>query len=183
LAASATTATLTWDIVVTNTPDVLTKEVADFPIGLLIATTRQLVAADAFVRSGAWAQGAGFPLSPSRRDRKIGLVRMGRIGEAIGRRCVAMGLKVTYHSRRRRADLDLAYCPDLVNLASDSEVLIVLVPGGPATHGLIDGTIPNALGANGILINVARGTVVDEQALISDHEGASDTGGRARRFP
>ena len=153
-------------IVVTNTPDVLTEEVADFTIGLLVATTRRLVAADAFVRSGAWGRGESFPLSPSLRNRRIGIVGMGRIGAAIGRRCSAMGLDVAYHSRTRRPDLDFDYYPSLVDFASAADVLIVVVPGGPATNGLVDRTVLNALGPNGILINIARGTVVDEPALI-----------------
>lgn len=154
-------------IVVTNTPDVLTDEVADFTLGLLISTTRRIVAADSFIRSGAWAAGASFPLSPSLRGRRIGLVGMGRIGTAIGQRCAAMGLDVAYHSRTAKRDIPFEYFASPVDLAKAVQVLIVVVPGGPETDKMIDAEVIDALGSDGILINVARGSVVDEPALIS----------------
>lgn len=151
-------------IVVTNTPDVLTEEVADFALGLMIAAVRRIPAADAFVRSGAW-EGAAFPLTPSLRGRRIGLLGMGRIGAAIARRVAAMGLGVAYHSRRR-ADVPYAYHDSALGLAQGSDVLIVIVPGGAETDGLVDAAMLEALGPQGILVNMARGSVVDEPALI-----------------
>lgn len=151
-------------IVVTNTPDVLTEEVADFTLGLMIATVRLIPAADAFVRSGAW-EGAGFPLTASLRGRRIGLLGMGRIGAAIARRIAAMGLEVAYHSRSP-AKVPYAYYDSALGLAEASDVLIVIVPGGAATDGLVDTAMLEALGPQGVLINMARGSVVDEPALI-----------------
>lgn len=159
-------------ITVTNTPDVLTDEVADFTIGLMLATVRRIVAADRFLRSGAWAEGAAFPLSASLRNRRIGLLGMGRIGQAIARRCAAMGLEVAYCSRTRHADLPYSYHSEPVSLASAVEVLIVIVPASPATDGLVSRDVIAALGASGVLVNVARGSVVDEGALI----GALESG-------
>lgn len=154
-------------IVVTNTPDVLTEEVADFTIGLLIATVRRLADADRFVRSGAWAAGTPFPLTASLRGRKIGLVGLGRIGQAIARRCEGMGLEVSYFSRTRRAGIGYDYFPDPASLARAVDVLIVIVPGDATTEGLIGQKVLAALGPQGVLINVARGTVVDETAMIA----------------
>lgn len=153
-------------VVVTNTPDVLTDEVADFTIGLTIATVRRIAAADAFVRRGDWAAGKVFPFSPSLRNRRIGVVGMGRIGEAVARRCAGMGLEVAYHSRTSKPALPYAYYPTSMALAEAVDLLIVVVPGGPATDGMIDASVIDALGPNGILINVARGSVVHEAALI-----------------
>lgn len=151
-------------IVVTNTPDILTEEVADFALGLMIATVRRIPAADAFVRGGGWERG-GFPLTASLRGRRIGLLGMGRIGAAIARRVAAMGLEVAYHSRRP-ADVPYAYHDAAVGLAGVSDVLIVIVPGGADTDGLVGPEVLAALGPQGVLINMARGSVVDEPALI-----------------
>jgi lactate dehydrogenase-like 2-hydroxyacid dehydrogenase len=153
-------------IVVTNTPDVLTEEVADFTLGLMIATVRRITAADAFVRSGKWEKG-GFPLSPTLRGRRIGLLGMGRIGSAIARRCTGMGLEVCYHSRTRNPQVDHVWHPTVIDLARAADVLIVIVPGSAETEGLVDEAVLQALGPDGVLINVARGKVLDEAALIA----------------
>jgi lactate dehydrogenase-like 2-hydroxyacid dehydrogenase len=153
-------------IVVTNTPDVLTEEVADLTLGLLIATVRAIPAAERFVRSGAWADGKQFPLSSSLRNRRIGIVGMGRIGRAVARRCEAMLLPVSYFGRAPKAGLTNRYYADLRELARDVNTLIVSVPANKQTKGLIDLQVLQALGADGVLINVARGSVVDEPALI-----------------
>ena len=153
-------------ITITNTPDVLTEEVADLTLGLLIATVRRIPAADSFVRSGAWAQGQSFPLTASLRNRTIGIVGLGRIGAAVARRCAAMGLDVAYCARSEKTGHPYRYFDNAIALAEAVEVLIVTAPGGPETTGLIDARVLAALGSNGILINVSRGTVVHETALI-----------------
>jgi lactate dehydrogenase-like 2-hydroxyacid dehydrogenase len=153
-------------IVVTNTPDVLTEEVADTAIGLLLCTARELVTAERYVRAGKW-RARGYPLSKATlRNRTVGMVGMGRIGKAIARRLDAMLVPVVYHTRRKAADLSYRHYPGLIDMARDVDVLMVIVPGGPATRNLIDAQVLAALGSDGILINMARGSVVDEPALI-----------------
>ncbi|HUE19880.1 MAG TPA: 2-hydroxyacid dehydrogenase [Stellaceae bacterium] len=153
-------------IVVTNTPDVLTEEVADTAIGLLLCTARELVTAERYVRAGKWRT-RGYPLSKATlRNRTVGMVGMGRIGKAIARRLDAMLMPVVYHTRRKAADLSYRHYPSLIDMARDVDVLMVIVPGGPATRNLIDAQVLAALGPDGILINMARGSVVDEPALI-----------------
>ena len=153
-------------IVVTNTPDVLTEEVADTTIGLLIATVRQLPQAERYLRAGKWLE-KPFPLTAATlRDRTIGIIGMGRIGKAIAKRLEAFGLAVVYHSRRPTSGVPWRHYPDLIAMAHDVDVLIVIVPGGPATKNLVNRDVLEALGPNGILINIARGSVVDETALI-----------------
>ncbi|MCK0208203.1 2-hydroxyacid dehydrogenase [Starkeya koreensis] len=152
-------------VVVTNTPGVLDDEVADLTIGLLLATLRRIPQAERYLRAGKWPTG-GFPLSPTLRDRTIGIVGMGRIGRAIARRLEGFGRPIAYHSRRPVADVPYAHYPDLKALARDVDALIVIVPGGPETDRMIDAEVLAALGPTGVLINVARGSVVDEPALI-----------------
>jgi lactate dehydrogenase-like 2-hydroxyacid dehydrogenase len=152
-------------IVVTNTPDVLNEEVADTTLALLLQTVRQLPQAERYLRAGKWLE-KSFPLSPTLRDRTIGMVGMGRIGKAIARRLAAFGVPIVYHSRKPAAGVPYKHYPDLVAMARDVDVLIVIVPGGPGTKNMINAEVLKALGPNGILINVARGSVVDEPALI-----------------
>lgn len=153
-------------IVVTNTPDVLNEEVADTTLGLLLMTVRQLPQADQHVRKGLWRDHS-FPLTPSSlQGRTVGIVGMGRIGEAIAHRLESFGVAIAYHTRNPREHVSYRYFDDLVALAEAVDTLVVIVPGGPATRHLINRQVLEALGANGILINVARGSVVDEQALI-----------------
>jgi len=152
-------------IVVTNTPDVLNDEVADLAVALLLATVRRLPQADRFVRSGRWLQG-NFPLGPTLRDRTVGLVGMGRIGKRIAQRLSAFEVPIVYHSRTARPDVPYRHYPDLLAMAKDVDTLLAILPGGPATKGLIDAAVLAALGPDGILINVARGSVVDEPALV-----------------
>ncbi|HEY2431402.1 MAG TPA: 2-hydroxyacid dehydrogenase [Vicinamibacterales bacterium] len=154
-------------VVVTNTPDVLTEEVADTAIGLLLMTVRELGAAERYLRAGRWAAQGPYPLSPSLRDRTVGIVGLGRIGMAIARRLDAMKVSVAYHSRRARADASYRYYPHLREMAADVDVLLVIVPGTAATRHLVDADVLAALGPNGVLINVGRGSVVDEAALIA----------------
>jgi lactate dehydrogenase-like 2-hydroxyacid dehydrogenase len=152
-------------IVVTNTPDVLNDEVADTTVALLLQTVRQLPQAEKYLRAGKWLE-KPFPLSHTLRDRMIGIVGMGRIGKAIAKRLEAFGLPIVYHSRKKAADVSYKHYPDLIAMARDVDVLIVIVPGGPATKNMINSEVLKALGPNGVLINVARGSVVDEPALI-----------------
>lgn len=153
-------------IVVTNTPDVLTEEVADLTLGLMIATVRRLPQADRYVREGKWLA-QSFPLSGTLRGKRVGIAGLGRIGRAIATRVAAFGLAIAYYGRSRHQDVPYAYYADLVALASDVDILIVVTPGGDATRHLVNAEVLAALGANGVLINVARGSVVDEPALIA----------------
>jgi lactate dehydrogenase-like 2-hydroxyacid dehydrogenase len=153
-------------VTVTNTPDVLTEEVADTALGLLLCTAREFPQAERYLRAGKWAQ-KGYPLSKATlRDRTVGLVGMGRIGQAIARRLDAMQVPVVYHSRRPAAGVAYKHYPKLIDMARDVDVLLVITPGGAATKNLIDAEVLAALGRDGILINMARGSVVDEPALI-----------------
>ncbi len=145
----------------------LTEEVADVAMGLLIATLREFVKADRYLRSGLW-QTQNYPLSAgSLRDRKIGIVGMGRIGQAIGRRLEASRVPVFYHSRKPSAAVSYQHYPDLMEMAKAVDTLIVIVPGGAATAKMINADVLKALGPRGVLINVARGSVVDEPALVA----------------
>jgi|SRR5579871_326245 lactate dehydrogenase-like 2-hydroxyacid dehydrogenase len=153
-------------IIVTNTPEVLTEEVADTALGLLLCTVRELPQSDRFVRAGKWAQ-QGFPLTRATlRNRTVGMVGMGAIGKAIARRLDAFGVPVVYHARNKRPEVPYRHYPNLLDMARDVDTLMVIVPGGAATANLINAHVLDALGPNGILINMARGSVVDEPALI-----------------
>src|SRR6202051_4294843 len=155
------------NIVVTNTPDVLTEEVADIAMGLLISTLREFIKADRYVRSGLWTT-QNFPLSVgSLRDRKVGMVGMGRIGQAIGRRLDASRGPVVYYSRNPADGVSYKHYPDLIEMAKAVDTLVIIVPGGPATAKLINADVMRTLGPRGVVINVARGSVVDEPALIA----------------
>jgi len=153
-------------IVVTNTPEVLNEEVADTALGLLLCTVREFPQAERYVRAGKWEQ-AQYPLTKATlRNRTVGMVGMGRIGKAIARRLDAFGVPVVYHSRNPQSGVSYKYYPKLVDMARDVDTLMVIVPGGPSTQNMINAEVLKALGPNGILINMARGSVVDEPALI-----------------
>jgi lactate dehydrogenase-like 2-hydroxyacid dehydrogenase len=152
-------------VIVSNTPDVLTDEVADLALGLLLATIRQLPQADAYLRRGEWLK-APFPLTTTLRGRKIGIVALGRIGKAIARRIEGFGVEIAYHGRSRQADVPYPYFANLKEMAAAVDVLLSVAPGGAETHRIINAEVLEALGPEGILINVGRGTVVDEPALI-----------------
>ncbi len=152
-------------VLVTNTPDVLTEEVADTALGLLLCTVREFPQADRYLRAGKWLQG-NYPLTASLRERKAGIVGLGRIGKAIAKRLEAFGLPVAYHNRNKQADVSNRYYANVVDLARDVDILIVVTPGGASTKNLIDSKVLEALGPDGILINIGRGSAVDEQALI-----------------
>ncbi len=153
-------------ITVTNTPDVLTEEVADTALGLLLCTVREFPEAERHVRAGKWLH-ENYPLSKATlRNRTVGLVGMGRIGQAIARRLDAMQVPVVYHSRRPAAGVSYYYYPMLLDMARDVDVLLVITPGGAETKHLINAEVLKALGREGILINMSRGSVLDERALI-----------------
>ncbi len=154
-------------IVVTHTPDVLTEEVADTAIGLLICTVRELPQAERYLRAGQWHKG-NYPLSRATlRNRRVGLIGMGRIGRAIACRLEAFGMPIAYHTRRPRPGLAYRHYADLIDMARNVDTLIVIVPGGAATRNMVGASVLEALGPDGILINVARGSVVEEPALIA----------------
>lgn len=154
-------------IVVTNTPDVLTEEVADTALGLLLMTVRELSAAERHLRAGKWPAG-NYRLTPATlRNRTVGIAGLGRIGLAIARRLDAMGVPVIYHTRTPRTGVPYRHYPDLRAMAEAVDILLVVLPGSPATKNLIDRPILEALGPDGILVNVGRGSVVDEPALTA----------------
>jgi lactate dehydrogenase-like 2-hydroxyacid dehydrogenase len=154
-------------IVVTNTPEVLNEEVADTTIGLLLNTIREFPQAEKYLREGKWEKQGHYPLTKATlQGRKVGIVGMGRIGKAIGKRLEAFGVPIAYHSRNPQSGVSYKYYPKLVDMARDVDTLIVIVPGGAATKNLINKEVLEALGPQGILINMARGSVVDEPALI-----------------
>jgi lactate dehydrogenase-like 2-hydroxyacid dehydrogenase len=155
-------------IVVTNTPDVLTEEVADTTLGLILMTVRQLSQAERYLRAGRWAKEGHFPLTRATlRSRTVGILGLGRIGKAVAQRLDAFSVPVVYHGRRQQTDVAYRYYADLVEMARDVDILVVVAPGGPKTRRIVDARVLDALGPDGILINVARGSLVDEAALIT----------------
>lgn len=153
-------------VVVTHTPDVLNDEVADTALGLMLCAARQLPAADRYVRAGDWASKGPMPLQTRMSGKRLGLVGMGRIGKAIAHRALAFGMPVAYTARSAKRELPYRFCATAAELAAESDFLVVITPGGAATRKLVDATVLKALGPKGILVNVARGSVVDEAALI-----------------
>jgi lactate dehydrogenase-like 2-hydroxyacid dehydrogenase len=154
-------------VIVTNTPDVLNDDVANLAVALVLATTRQVAALDRYVRDGRWLKEGLPPLTRSIAGRQIGIVGLGRIGGEIAKKLEVFHPKLAYFARHKKADVSYPYYADLVELARDSAILIVMVPGGKATENLIDRRVIDALGPEGILINVSRGSVVDEPALVA----------------
>ena len=154
-------------IVVGHTPDVLTDCVADFAWGLIIDTARQISAADRFVREARWSGGERFGLSTRVSGKRLGIVGLGRIGQAIAKRAAGFDMAVRYTSRRPVAQAAFTHEPHLQTLAAWCDFLVVATPGGAATRHLIDRTVLRALGPQGMLINVARGSVIDERALVA----------------
>ncbi len=155
-------------IVVTHTPDVLNEEVADTAIGVLLNTLRRFDRAGNWVREGRWARDGNFPVPPlSLRGRTVGIYGLGRIGKAVARRIEGFGLPVHYHNRKRADDVAYPYHDTLAGLAKAVDTLICVVPGTPETKHTVNAEVLAALGANGVLVNIGRGTVVDEKALIA----------------
>jgi lactate dehydrogenase-like 2-hydroxyacid dehydrogenase len=152
---------------VTNTPDVLTDDVADLAVGLLYATVRNIAANDRMVRAGDWARGAKPALSGRVTGQRIGILGLGRIGQAIARRLEPVAGEILYHNRRPVTDSAYRYVADRVDFARQSDVIIVATSGGPEARKLVDAAMLDALGADGVIVNISRGSVVDEEALVA----------------
>ena len=150
---------------VTNTPDVLTEDVADMAWALLLATARRIPAGYAHVRGGAWPKGA-MAMTTRVWGKRLGVVGLGNIGRAVAKRAEGFGMRIAYSGRGRKADAPYDWHPDPASLAAASDMLVVCASGGPATKGLVGAEAIAALGPGGILVNVSRGTVVDEAALL-----------------
>jgi lactate dehydrogenase-like 2-hydroxyacid dehydrogenase len=153
------------NVMVTHTPNVLNDDVADLAIGLMLSAARQLPAADRYVKDGQWPNGP-MPLARKVSGARMGIVGMGRIGQAIAQRALAFNMSVAYTARSAKAHIPHTYYPNATALAAESDYLIVITPGGEGTRKLINAAVLKALGTKGILVNVARGSVVDEAALI-----------------
>ncbi|GAA4727631.1 2-hydroxyacid dehydrogenase [Nocardioides endophyticus] len=153
-------------VAVSNTPDVLTDCVADTAVGLVIDVMRRLSAADRFVRRGEWEHGVPA-LARRVTGARVGILGLGRIGLAIAHRLAAFDATISYHNRRERDDVDYAYAGSVLDLARDCDVLVVAAAGGPQSQRLVDAEVLDALGPSGFLVNVARGTVVDEPAMVA----------------
>jgi hydroxypyruvate reductase len=152
-------------VLVTHTPDVLNDDVADLALGLALSIARRLPQADRHVRDGKWPAGP-MPLATKLSGARMGIVGMGRIGQAIAQRALAFGMSIAYTARSAKPDLPYAFHPTPAALAAASDFLVVITPGGAATRKLIDAQVLKALGPKGYLVNVARGSVVDEAALV-----------------
>ncbi len=150
----------------------LNEDVADTALALILAAARQFPAAERYLRAGRWPQ-ANFPLTATLRNRTLGILGLGRIGKAIARRAEAFGLTIVYHGRHAQAGVPYLYCSTVRALAEACDILVVVTPGGAATERLVDAEVLRALGPNGILINIARGSVVDEPALIEALEAGT----------
>ena len=153
-------------IAVSNTPDVLTDCVADTAVGLMIDTLRQFSAADRYLRAGRWPAEGNYPLTRQVSGSRVGIVGLGRIGGAIATRLAAFGCDISYHNRRPVAGSPFTYVASAVELAGAVDVLVVAAAGGDGTRHLVDADVIAALGPEGYLVNVARGSVVDEAALV-----------------
>jgi lactate dehydrogenase-like 2-hydroxyacid dehydrogenase len=153
------------NIIVTNTPDVLNEAVADTALALILNTVREFPQAERHLRAGLWASKGPYPLTIDVGGKTLGILGLGRIGEAIAKRAVVCGMKIRYHNRNRK-DVPYPYDADPVALAANSDVLMVVTPGGPETNKLVGAKVLDALGAKGYLVNIARGSVVDEPVLL-----------------
>ena len=152
-------------IIVTNTPDVLNECVADTGIALVLNTLRKFPQSEQHLRAGNWVAKGPYPLCTSLGGKTMGILGLGRIGEAVAKRAMACGMKIRYHNRNKK-DAPYPYDPDPVTLAKNSDVLMVITPGGPETSQLVNAQVLDALGPKGYLINIARGSVIDEPVLL-----------------
>ncbi|MEO8486904.1 MAG: 2-hydroxyacid dehydrogenase [Betaproteobacteria bacterium] len=159
-------------IKVTNTPDVLTDDVADVAVGLVLMTGRGFAKAERFVRAGEWEK-KGPELTTRLGGRTAGIFGLGRIGKAIARRLEAMGMKIAYTGRKAQPGVHYRFVPDLKALAAESDFLIVACPGGPATRNLVNADVLAALGKKGTIVNIARGSIIDEPALVEALESGT----------
>lgn len=152
-------------IIVTNTPDVLDDCVADTAMSLVLNVMRQFPQSENWLRAGRWLTAADYPLTVSLGGKTLGILGLGRIGEAIARRAQAFGMHIAYHNRNRK-DVPHAYCADPVALAKHSDVLLIAAPGGSETKHIVNAAVLDALGPQGFLVNIARGTLIDEPVLL-----------------
>jgi lactate dehydrogenase-like 2-hydroxyacid dehydrogenase len=150
---------------VTNTPDVLTEDVADIAVVLMLSAIRRVPQGDRYVREGKWLKGP-MALTQTVQGKTVGVVGLGRIGKAIAKRCEAFNLKVSYTGRNKQAGVSYPYFPDALSLAREVDILIVAAPGGNETRGLVNQAVLEALGPEGTVVNIARGSVIDEAAMI-----------------
>lgn len=153
-------------VAVTNTPDVLNDAVADMAIGLMLALGRRIALADRYVRDGKWAGNGGFGLSSELTGKTVGILGLGRIGKEIANRAQALKMRVVYYGRNRQPTVPHIYYDNLQDMARDSDWMIVVAPGGKSTDGIVSRDVLEALGPNGRLVNVARGSLIDEPALV-----------------
>jgi lactate dehydrogenase-like 2-hydroxyacid dehydrogenase len=153
------------NIRVTNTPNVLNDAVAEITIGLMVALARRIPQADRFVREGRWPKG-NFPLLSELNGKTVGILGLGRIGKEIAVRAQAMKMRVVYHGRRRQSDEPFIYYDSLIDMARDADWLVIIAPGGKGTEKIVSREVLTALGPDGYLVNMARGTLVDETALV-----------------
>jgi lactate dehydrogenase-like 2-hydroxyacid dehydrogenase len=154
------------DVIVTHTPTVLNAETSTTAILLMLSCYREFSSCEQYARSGAWETQGPHALTRTADNRKVGILGLGRIGEAIAQKCLAFGSTISYHTRSKKDSVPYTYYSSLVEMARDVDCLIVIVPGGAGTKHMVNAEVMDALGPAGVLINVARGSVVDEQALI-----------------
>ncbi len=154
-------------IVVTHTPGVLDDEVADIAMALTLAAVRRLPQAERYLRAGRWRSDGPFPLTATLRGRRMGILGLGRIGKAIARRAAAFGLEIVYHGRSEQTGAPYLYYPTLIGMARACDILVIAAPGGAQTRHIVDRAVIDALGPDGVLVNVARGSLVDEAALAA----------------
>ena len=153
------------NVIVTNTPNVLNDCVADCALSLVLNTLRKFPQSEAYLRSGYWPTRGPYPLATSLGGKTLGILGLGRIGEAIAMRALGFGMKIRYHNRNKKS-VPYAYDADLVTLAKNSDVLLIVTPGGAETAKLVNAKVLDALGPQGYVVNVARGSVVDEPVLL-----------------
>ena len=152
-------------VCVTHTPGLSTEDIADFALALLLAAAREVVNADRFVRRGEWASGR-YPMTRRVSGARLGIVGLGRIGRAVATRALAFGMDIAYTGRTPKADVPYRWCSDARSLAAEVDFLVVCASGGEATRALIDAPVLDALGPTGVLVNIARGAIIDEDALV-----------------
>jgi lactate dehydrogenase-like 2-hydroxyacid dehydrogenase len=153
-------------IKVTNTPDVLNDCVADLALGLMISASRSLAAGDQWVRAGAWMEKGNMPIGRRVTGKRLGILGLGKIGKEIAKRATGFNMDISYHGRQKQSDVPFKFYADLADMAANVDFLVVICPGGAATRHIVNEKVLRALGTKGILVNVARGSVVDEKALI-----------------
>ena len=152
-------------VTVVNTPDVLNDCVADMALSLILAGRRKVLDADRYIRSGDWEKKGNFEYVHNVHSSKIGILGLGRIGLEIANRCQAFKMDIVYHQRTKRSELNFKFYESLIDMAEDCEILVAIIPGGETTEKIIDERVIEAIGPTGLLVNVARGTVIDNEAL------------------